>query len=142
MNATDLQAVKRELVKAGLEIYRTKPSELEIAERVRLHIMDSGVRVRNNLSVVFTGRTQRSDFGAGISTEQLCERVRDAIGQQAQDRGYVEEAAHLVEVKDPMDDQRVLDTWHEVVYVKEAGHVDGVVEEVRWALSVEKFVAP
>lgn len=142
MNATDLQAVKRELVKAGLEIYRTKPSELEIAERVRLHIMDSGVRVRNNLSVVFTGRTQRSDFGAGISTEQLFERVRDAIGQQAQDRGYVEEAAHLVEVKDPMDDQRVLDTWHEVVYVKEAGHVDGVVEEVRWALSVEKFVAP
>ncbi|MCB9593183.1 MAG: hypothetical protein H6719_10660 [Sandaracinaceae bacterium] len=129
-------------MKAGLEIYRTKPSELEIAERVRLHIMDSGVRVRNNLSVVFTGRTQRSDFGAGISTEQLFERVRDAIGQQAQDRGYVEEAAHLVEVKDPMDDQRVLDTWHEVVYVKEAGHVDGVVEEVRWALSVEKFVAP
>ncbi len=142
MSGTDLQAVKRELVKAGLEIYRTRPLELEIAERVRLHIMDSGIRVRNDLKVVFTVRTQRSDFGAGISTDQLFEKVRAAIGQQAIDRGYVEEAAHTVDVKDPMDDTRVLDTWHEVVYMKDAGHLDGVVEEVQWALSVEKFVTP
>lgn len=142
MSATDLQAVKQELIKAGLEIYRSRPAELEIAERVRLHIMDSGIRVRTDLQVVFTVRTQRSDFGPGISTDQLFEKVRDAIGQQAQDRGYAEEIAKTVEVKDPMDDAKILDTWHEVVYTKVAGDLGGVVQEVQWALKVEKFVAP
>lgn len=138
----ELQAVKQELIKAGLEIYRTRSSELEIAERVRLHIMDSGIRVRNDLKVVFTVRTQRSDFGAGISAEELFDKVRASIGQPALDRGYLEESAHTVDVKDPMDDSRVLDTWHEVVYTKDAGSLEGVVEEVQWALSVEKFVSP
>ncbi|MBX3273601.1 MAG: hypothetical protein KF729_25280 [Sandaracinaceae bacterium] len=142
MSATDLQAVKEELVKAGLEIYRTRPAELEIAERVRLHIMDSGIRVRDGLRVVFTARTQRSDFGASVSPDQLFERVRAAVGQRALDRGYVEEAALTVEVKDPMDEAKVLDTWHEIVYGKAAGDLNAVVEEVRWALSVDKFIAP
>lgn len=142
MSGSDLQAVKQELIKAGLEIYRTKPAELEIAERVRLHIMDSGIRVRQDGGVVFTVRTQRSDFGTGVSADELFDRVRQAIGSKALDRGYREEAAHTLEVKDPMDDQRILDTWHEVVYVKETGNLEEVVDEVQWALSVEKFVSP
>ncbi|MBW1906830.1 MAG: hypothetical protein JRJ24_16290, partial [Deltaproteobacteria bacterium] len=46
-----------------MEIYRTDDRELQIAERVRLHIMDSGVRVvlNSGLLVQFTARTQRSD---------------------------------------------------------------------------------
>lgn len=142
MSGSDLQAVKQELIKAGLEIYRTKPAELEIAERVRLHIMDSGIRVRQDGGVMFTVRTQRSDFGSGVSADELFDRVREAIGSQALDRGYREEAAHTVDVKDPMDDARILDTWHEVVYIKETGNLEEVVDEVQWALSVEKFVAP
>lgn len=142
VNASNLQTVKQELVKAGLEIYRATPSEIEIAERVRLHIMDSGVRVRADLTVVFTVRTQRSDFGSGISADQLFEKVREAVGREATDRGYAEEAAHVVEMKDPMDDQKILDTWHEVVYAKPAEAIDDVIEEVRWALEVEKYVSP
>lgn len=141
MSSIDLQQVKQELIDAGLEIYRTKPSELEIAERVRLHIMDSGVRVRSDLSVVFTARSQRSDFPS-VDPESLFEKVRSTIGPQASERGYAEEAAQTVDVRDPMDDQRVLDTWHEVVYVKNADELAKVVEEVRWALGLDRYIAP
>jgi actin-like ATPase involved in cell morphogenesis len=139
---SDLQVVKQRLVEAGLEIYRTKPAEIEIAERVRLHIMDSGVRVRGDMTVSFTVRSQRSDFGAGISSDQLFEKVREAVGPTATAHGYCEEAANTVSVRDPMDEHKVLDTWHEVVYIKLADTVEAVVEEVRWALEIEKYVAP
>jgi len=142
VGADDLQTVKQELVQGGIEIYRTKPAEIEIAERVRLHIMDSGVRVRAGLTVAFTARAQRSDFGGGISADDLFERVREAVGRDASDHGYLEERAGTVSVKDPMDDDRVLDTWHEVVYAKSSCPLDAVVEEVRWALAVEKYIAP
>lgn len=142
MSGSDLQAVKTELISAGLEIYRTRESEIEIAERVRLHIMDSGIRVRSDLAVVFTGRTQRSDFGAGISADELFERVRQAIGREAAERGYTEEAARTVDVTDPMDDTKVLDTWYEVVYAISPADTAGTVQEVQWALKVEKFVTP
>ena len=142
MSVSDLQMVKQELVKAGLEIYRTKPAEIEIAERVRLHIMDSGVRVRQDLTVVFSARTQRSDFGAGVPEDKLFELVRAAVSQDAADRGWTELTAQVVEVRDPMDDQKVLDTWHEVVYAKTATSLEIVIDEVRWALEIEKYVAP
>ena len=142
MSGSDLQAMKTELIDAGLEIYRTKESEIEIAERVRLHIMDSGVRVRDDLSVVFTARAQRSDFGAGVSSDQLFDRVRGAVGREAIDRGYAEETARTVDVTDPMDDAKVLDTWYEVVYTIDTADLGGAVQEVRWALEVEKFVTP
>jgi hypothetical protein len=143
VSSTDLKQVKEELTKAGLEIYRTKPpSEIQIAERVRLHIMDSGVRVRlgQTMAVAFTARAQRSDF-AGVSSDQLFDKVREAVGQLALERGYGEESSQVVEVTDPMDAQRVLDTWHEVTYAKSTADVTGVVEEVRWALGLEKYVA-
>ena len=141
MSSNDLQSVKEELIKAGLEIYRTRPAEIEIAERVRLHIMDSGIRVDENLSVTFTARTQRSDYPS-VAPEQLFAKVREIVGQDALGRGYVENDVRTVDVKDPMDDARTLDVWHEVVYSKEAGSVEVVVEEVRWALTIEKYVAP
>ena len=139
---SDLHVVKQRLVEAGLEIYRTKPAEIEIAERVRLHIMDSGVRVREDMTVTFTVRSQRSDFGAGISCDELFEKVREAVGSDAAARGYVEEAANTVTVRDPMDEAKVLDTWHEVIYSKSAGTVEAIIDEVRWALEIEKYVAP
>jgi hypothetical protein len=141
VSSIDLQQVKRDLIDAGLEIYRTKPSELEIAERVRFHIMDSGVRVRADLSVVFTARSQRSD-SPSVAAEELFERVRQTVGQQATERGYVEEEARTVDVRDPMDDERVLDVWHEVVYAKPASAVEEVVDEVRWVLGIDRYVSP
>ncbi len=35
----------------------------------------------------------------------------------------------------------VLDVWHEVTYQKDLEDLAAVVDEVRWALSIEKYVA-
>ncbi len=144
MSSADLRQVKEELIKAGVEIYRTRPpSEIQVAERVRLHIMDSGIRVRlgDGLTVSFTARTQRSDFPT-VPPERLFAKVRETVGTQATERGFEERSAQTVEVKDPMDDQRVLDTWHEVTYAKVTSSIEDILDEVRWALDVEKYVQP
>ena len=143
MSSTDLQQVKKHLLDAGLEVYRTREAEIQVAERVRLHIMDSGIRVRmaEGLRVVFTARSQRSDYPS-VGADALFARVRETVGQQALARGYAEEGAQTVDVKDPMDDAKVLDTWHEITYAKPADDLSTVVDEVRWALEIDKYVAP
>lgn len=144
MSSADLKQVKEELVKAGVEIYRTRPpSEIHVAERVRLHIMDSGIRVKldQSLTVTFTARTQRSDFPT-VAPEQLFAKVRESVGSRAAERGYEEQGAHTVQVRDPMDEAKILDTWHEVTYAKELESLEAALDEIRWALGVEKYVAP
>ena len=138
-----IQDIQQALADAGVEIYRTEDRELQIAERVRLHIMDSGVRVVWNRALVvqFTARTQRSDAPSAHS-EELFRRVREEIGEQAGSRGYEESHAEIVEVKDPVDQARVLDVWHEVTYCKPLAAVGDAVDEVRWALDLEKYVTP
>lgn len=138
-----IPAIQQALSKAGVEIYRCEDDELQIAERVRLHIMDSGVRVdvKDGLAVRFTARTQRSD-APSAKPEELFRRVREEVGQQAGSRGYEESRAEIVEVKDPVDDSKVLDVWHEVTYRKPIERVDDAVAEVRWALDLEKYVQP
>lgn len=138
-----IQDIQQALADAGVEIYRTEDQELQIAERVRLHIMDSGVRVvlSDALAVQFTARTQRSDAPSAQS-EELFRRVREEIGERAGSRGYQESHAEIVEVKDPVDDARILDVWHEVTYRKALAAVDDAVAEVRWALDLEKYVRP
>ncbi len=105
--------------------------------------MDSGVRVVLNgeLIVQFTARSQRSDAPSAQPAE-LFGRVRQEIGEQAGKRGYKELGSEIVEVKDPVDQARVLDVWHEVTYRKPLNAVDEAVAEVRWALDLEKYVKP
>jgi len=138
-----IQDIQQALSDAGVEIYRTDDRELQIAERVRLHIMDSGVRVVLNggLVVQFTARTQRSD-APSARAEDLFRRVREEVGEQAGTRGYQEAHAEIVEVKDPVDEARVLDVWHEVTYRKPLAAIADAVAEVRWALDLEKYVRP
>jgi hypothetical protein len=154
--ATDVKQLKAELTAAGIEIYRTKKTEIHIAERVRLHIMDSGVRLQlldtgagedspasspsgERLRVVFTARSQRSDFpDAGDAA--LFAKVRAAVGPGASARGFAETAAGTLEVKDPMDAARVLDVWHEVTYQKDAEDSNAALDEIRWALGVERCI--
>jgi hypothetical protein len=138
-----IQSIQQALASAGVEIYRTDDHELQIAERIRLHIMDSGVRVvvRDGLAVQFTARSQRSD-APSAQPEELFRRVREEIGCRAGDRGYTEASAEVVEVTDPVDDARVLDVWHEVTYRKNLDQPDEAVDEVRWALDLEKYVQP
>jgi hypothetical protein len=138
----DLESVKQALLDAGVEIYKTEDAEIAVAERVRLHIMDSGVRVRvsDRATVLFTARSQQSDFPEE-SADILLERVRGSVGSQAGTRGYREADAATIEVKDPVDENRVLDVWHEVTYEKPTEDLQAVVDEVRWALEVDKYVA-
>ena len=138
-----IQDIQQALAEAGVEIYRAESQELQIAERVRLHIMDSGVRVVLNgeLVVQFTARSQRSD-APSTPSEELFRRVREEIGERAGSRGYEELGAEIVEVKDPVDEARVLDVWHEVTYRKPLATADDAVAEVRWALGLEKYVQP
>lgn len=143
MSKADLHRVKQALLDAGVEIYRTNATdgEIQVAERVRLHIMDSGVRVRLDevIRVRFTARSQKSDF-PNESPDQLFTKVRSTVGPNAQARGYIELAATSVEVKDPVDQSKVLDVWHEVTYEKSAQDESEAVDEVRWALEIEKYV--
>lgn len=138
-----IEDIQQALAAAGVEIYRSDGGELRIAERVRLHIMDSGVRVvtGDGLAVQFTARTQRSD-APSARVEDLFERVRQAVGDEADSRGYEETSCEVVEVKDPVDASRVLDVWHEVTYRRPLVDAEALVEEVRWALALEKYVRP
>ena len=68
--------------------------------------------------------------------------MREEVGERAGNRGYLESNAEIVEVKDPVDEARVLDVWHEVTYRKRLDAVDDAVAEVRWALDLEKYVRP
>jgi hypothetical protein len=137
----DPSRVKQALLSAGLEIYRTRGDEIQVAERVRLHIMDSGVRVvlGEGVGVAFTARSQRSDF-PHAPADDLFAKVRTSVGQTAGTRGYREKSASTIEVKDPVDQSKVLDVWHEVTYEKVLADTDTVVDEVRWALELEKYV--
>lgn len=138
-----IQTIQQALASAGVEIYRADDHEVQIAERIRLHIMDSGVRIviRDGLAVQFTARTQRSD-APSAQPDELFRRVREEVGAQAGSRGYRESNAEVVEVKDPVDDARVLDVWHEVTYRKALEELDDAVAEVRWALELDKYVKP
>jgi hypothetical protein len=138
----DLSSLQSALHQAGVEVYRTDDREIHIAERVRFHIMDSGIRLRleDNARVSFTARSQRSDFPNELA-EQLFERVRSMVGQSAGERGYAEADAKTIKVLDPVDASRVLDVWHEVTYEKDAAELADIIDEIRWALSVDKYVA-
>jgi hypothetical protein len=141
--ALTIRDIQQALASAGVEIYRSDNRELRIAERVRLHIMDSGVRIvtGNGLAVQFTARAQRSD-APSAQPEELFRRVREEIGERARSRGYEEARAEIVEVKDPVDEARVLDVWHEVTYRKPFKALDEALNEVRWALGLEKYIRP
>ena len=141
MSVPDVPALKKALVDAGFEIYRTGSDEIQLAERIRLHIMDSGVRIRRGdaVTVEFTARSQRSDF-PNSDPDELFDRVRAVVGGPAHARGFREKSFATVKVTDPVDDTRVLDVWHEVTYHKATEAIPDFLEEVRWALDVEKYV--
>lgn len=139
----DVGGVKAALEKAGVEIYRVRAEEIQVAERVRLHIMDSGVRVIVSDAkawIRFTVRSQKSDF-PNAPPDELFDRVRRRVGDGANQRGFAEKESRVHQVTDPVDENKVLDVWHEVVYEKSLATSDEVVEEVRWALEVEKYVS-
>lgn len=135
------ESVQRALAAAGIEIFRTRSGEILIADRIRMHLMDSGVRVLVGAtpSVRVTVRSQRSDFPTASSAD-LFSKVRDAMAPLVASRGFVEVLADARRITDPVDATHVLDVWHELTYEKAVPQLDAIVEEVRWALGLSKCI--
>ena len=135
------QSIKTAIIDAGFEIYRATGGQIRLAERVRLHLMDSGITVdvAEDATVSFTVRSQRSDFPMA-SAEDLYAKVRDSMKESVAARGFVEVGAVTREVTDPVDENNVLDVWHELTYSKTARDVQMLIDDVRWALGVPKCV--
>jgi hypothetical protein len=131
--------IRKALVAAGFELYRTHGNEVKVADRVRDNlIMDSGVSVsaKGPLIVKMVVRAQRSDF-PNDATAALFERAR-ALAAAAASRGYIETETVTNPMHDPADPSRTLDTWYEVCYEKSVPSLDEAMIEVGFALRVEK----
>lgn len=138
-----LDRLKQAMIDAGIEIYRISGGEIRVAERVRMHLMDSGVCVtaHSQAQIALTVRSQRSDFPTAPAQE-LFEKVRNTIGKTIEARGFREVRAETRDITDPVDESHVLDVWHELTFAKDAPSIDGAIDDVRWALSVPKCVDP
>lgn len=135
-------AVKNALVARGIEVYRVVGDVVEVAERVRLHLMDSGIRVVSGPSpqVLFTARTQRSENHQLTAAAQF-DRVRAAVAEHAQAQGWSEVEAASKEIRDPVDHAKILDVFYEVTYARDVSALEDVTAAVSWALTIEKYVS-
>ncbi|HEY3493522.1 MAG TPA: hypothetical protein VGK73_02505 [Polyangiaceae bacterium] len=132
-------ALKKSLVQEGFEIYRTSPSLILLADRVRDNLlMDAGVAVVDGtpLAVRVVLRAQATDF-PGEAPESLFARAR-ALGDTIRQKGYQELRAEAVPVRDPSDRSRTLDTWYEVSYELSVADEPSLFAELRFALGVRK----
>lgn len=134
--------IKKALLQAGFEIYRTRGDVVHVAERVRENLlMDSGIVVGGEpLRVGFVVRAQRNDF-PGAADELLFERAR-GLAASAIERGYAEGGVFVRKVEDPGDAERTLDTWCEVRFEKTVASLEHAVGEVGFILSLEKTAPP
>jgi len=138
-----LETLSEAVVSAGLEIYRADRAEIRIAERVRMHLMDSGVVISLSPAprVLVTVRAQRSDFPMA-SEGELFQLVRVALSEATAARGYDEATAAARDIVNPGDATDVLDVWHELTFQKSFDDLAMLISEVQWALSVPKCVEP
>jgi hypothetical protein len=133
------QTLKKSLVAEGFEVYRTSPSLIILADRVRDNLlMDSGVAIVHGdpLVVRIILRARAAEF-PGESEQALFERAR-ALAEPVTAKGYAEVASTAVPVMDPGDPKRTLDTWYEVTYERRIGDESELHPELRFALSLAK----
>lgn len=131
--------IKRALVDAGFEIFRTRGDEIVLAERPRENlIMDSGVRLRISepLEVRVVLRAQKADFPTDDDSH-LFDRVRK-LGISTLATGFAEINATMTRVADPGDSERTLDTFYEITYAKAAPALGEAIAEIQLALQIEK----
>jgi hypothetical protein len=140
--AVTVSEMKKALVAAGLEVYRTRGEIICLADRVRENLlMDAGafVGVGEALRVGIVVRVQASDFPCEAEA-QLFERAR-AVAAPAIPAGYREVTAQTERVADPGDPARTLDTWCEVQLEKPVADLAGAVDEARRAVAFDKAVS-
>jgi hypothetical protein len=133
------QQLKRSLVDAGFEVFRTRGTEVVLAERPRENlIMDSGVSLRagSPFQVRIVLRAEKHDF-PHEEDAHVFDRVRK-LAAPALAAGYAEVQATTSNVTDPGDKERTLDVFYEILYAKDADTLDAAVQELRFALGLEK----
>jgi len=131
--------LKKALVDAGFEVFRTRGEEIVLAERPRENlIMDSGVRLffGDPFEVRIVLRVQKADF-PNEDDAHLFERVR-TLAAPAESDGFVEVGIAVTPVRDPSDGERTLDTFYEITYAKRAPALDDALVELKFAMSLEK----
>jgi hypothetical protein len=131
--------IKKLLVDAGFEVFRTRGEEIVLAERPRENlIMDSGVRLRLGapFEVRIVLRAQKADF-PNEDESHLFERVRKLAAPALSD-GFAEVSTAVTRVADPGDAERTLDTFYEITYAKPARALDDALVELKFALGLEK----
>jgi hypothetical protein len=135
----DASHIKRALLEAGFEVFRTRGEEIVLAERPRENlIMDSGVRLRvgEPLEVRVVFRAQKADF-PNEDEPRLFDRVRNLAIPVLTD-GFAEVATSITRVADPGDSERTLDTFYEITYAKSAPALSDALAELKLALDLEK----
>jgi hypothetical protein len=131
--------IKRALIEAGFEVFRTRSEEIVLAERPRENlIMDSGVRLRltASLEVRIVLRAQKADF-PNEEEARLFDRVRK-LAEQATATGFTEVGTSITRVADPGDEERTLDTFYEITYAKSVAALPEALAELKFAMALEK----
>jgi hypothetical protein len=138
-HARSAAQIKRALIDAGLEVFRTRGDEITLAERPRENlIMDSGVslRIGEPFEVRVVLRAQKADF-PNEDEAQLFDRVR-RLADASLAPGFREAMSYANRVTDPGDGERLLDTFYEITFVKSAPTLAEAVVELKAAVTVEK----
>jgi len=133
------QELKKALIAAGYEVFRTLGHEIALADRARENlVLDSGVRVRVDDSGGFEIRTilgMRKSLHPTDAESILFDRIRD-FAKPLVDAGFSEAHAAPRSVPDPADAAKTLDTFCEVSFTKSVTALDA--SEIRLALEVAK----
>jgi hypothetical protein len=144
VSALSFERVRKAVLDAGFEVFRAKDDTIQLAERVRSHLMDANVSVRfsagdGHATIAFVVRAQHSDY-PNDGDDELLARVRNAIASQARQRGFAESGASSRSICDPSDASRVLDTWHELTFSKTTSDLSVLVGDAQYALKISKCV--
>jgi hypothetical protein len=142
VTAPTFEVARAAITDSGLEVFRVKDETIQLAERVRSHLMDASVSVSfdKQARIQFIVRAQTSDF-PGSGPDEMFNRVRHAVVNRAQARGFAESDRRCRQIYDPVDDSRVLDVWYELTFSKEAGELVQLMDDLRFALGVKKCIS-
>jgi hypothetical protein len=131
--------LKKALISAGFEVYRTAGDDVILADRARENlILDSGVRIRATepIQIRLVMGIRRAQF-PGDDEQALFERVRQ-LAAPLLSEGFSEIGTGVAPVTDPADAEVTLDTFYEVVFAKEENAFDGALPTLKLALAIAK----